>query len=270
MNYDLFISDFDGTLVRADGTVTESNKQAIASYREKGGIFAICTGRMMTSIRPRLKELGLTEGLVAAFHGAQIADVASGNLLRSVCFEERDALEILRFMEAHKLLFQLYAGDEFYASEESELLKGYESVCRVKAILPGVPLSEFVLKNRMQVIKIIALSPKTELKKMHALLAEAFGGKYYVATSSDYLVELMPKESSKAAAVRFLSEYYKIPIEKIAAIGDHVADIPMIAACGGRFAVANAVEPLKEIATVVPSVDDDGVAYTLTNYAMGR
>ena len=55
MKYDVFLSDFDGTLVRSDGTVSETNKAAIARYRAAGGIFAIVTGRMLAAIMPRLK-----------------------------------------------------------------------------------------------------------------------------------------------------------------------------------------------------------------------
>ena len=37
MKYPLFLSDFDGTLVRSDGTISEGNKRAIAAYRKAGG-----------------------------------------------------------------------------------------------------------------------------------------------------------------------------------------------------------------------------------------
>ena len=82
MRYPLFLSDFDGTLVRPDGTVSEENIRAIARYRAAGGVFAVCTGRGLTSIVPRLKELGITDGLVVAYQGATVADVATGKLLK--------------------------------------------------------------------------------------------------------------------------------------------------------------------------------------------
>ena len=66
MKYPLFLSDFDGTLVRSDGTISEGNQRAIAAYRKAGVTFAVCTGRMLTSILPRLKELGIEDGLVSA------------------------------------------------------------------------------------------------------------------------------------------------------------------------------------------------------------
>ena len=69
MRYKLFLSDFDGTLVRGDGTISKENIEAIGEYRRRGGIFAVVTGRMVRSILPRLKELGLKEGLVVAYQG---------------------------------------------------------------------------------------------------------------------------------------------------------------------------------------------------------
>ncbi len=270
MNFDLFLCDFDGTLVRADGTVTDANKRAIAEYRRRGGIFVICTGRMMLSIRARLAELGLCDGLVAAFHGAQIADIASGELLRNVCFRAGEAERILRFAEGKRLRFQMYVDGELIAPFRSELLSAYERVCGVQARISETPLSDMVATQRLNVTKIVFLCNAEETQKVYRLLAENFGEEFYVATSSDYLVEVLPKEATKAAACDFLADYYGVPHERVAAIGDQIADIPMIAAAGGKFAVSNGVEELKKIATVVPSADGDGVAYTLRKYAMGE
>ena len=270
MNYPIFLCDFDGTLVRNDGTVTQTNIDAIAKYRAAGGVFAVCTGRMLASIRQRLQELGLTDGLVVAFQGAQIADIATGKLLKDACYIEEDILEILRFMEAHGLRIQIYVGDDLIANGRSDLLRMYEEVCRVTAKIADEPLSELVAREHMRVIKVLTICTPEEQPALDKLLTEKFGEKYYVACSAEYLVEVMPKGESKAAAVEFFSKYYRVGKEKIAAIGDQGTDIPMIKAAGGKFAVANAVEPLKSIATVVPPVDDDGVAYALYNYAMGE
>ena len=61
----------------------------------------------------------------------------------------------------------------------------------------------------------------------------------------------------------FLSQKYSIPAEKIAAIGDQLNDLPMILRAGGRFAVGNAAQPLKDAAHVVADFEQDGVAEAL-------
>ena len=79
----------------------------------------------------------------------------------------------------------------------------------------------------------------------------------------------MPKTQNKGTAVRFLADYYGVDVSRVAAIGDQLNDVPMILAAGGKFAVSNAESELKELARVVPSNEEDGVAVAL-KIAMGE
>ena len=67
----LIISDFDGTLLTTRQTVPGRVKDVIDEYIAAGGIFAVCTGRMLASILPQVRALGL-KGLVAAYQGTEI------------------------------------------------------------------------------------------------------------------------------------------------------------------------------------------------------
>ena len=100
-------------------------------------------------------------------------------------------------------------------------------------------------------------------------LVPCLGEGFYVTCSADFLVEVMPAGQTKAAAVDFLCGYYGIPREKCAAIGDQLNDLPMIERAGGRFAVANADDALKDRARVVAAVEENGVAQALA-IAMGE
>ena len=79
INCGLIVSDFDGTLLSTRQTISDNVKNAINEYIAAGGIFAVCTGRMLASILPRVRSLGL-KGLVVAYQGAVIADIESGKL----------------------------------------------------------------------------------------------------------------------------------------------------------------------------------------------
>ena len=70
----LIVSDFDGTLLTTRQTVPEDVRRSIDDYVAAGGIFAVCTGRMLASILPQGRALGL-KGLVAASQGTVIADI---------------------------------------------------------------------------------------------------------------------------------------------------------------------------------------------------
>lgn len=269
MKYRLFLSDFDGTLVRSDGTISQRNIEAIARYRRAGGIFAVCTGRMLTSILPRLHELGLGDGLAVAFQGATIADVATGKLLKDEGFGEEDALRVVRLLEAEDVHIHIYTVDALYANRDDELLRIYEEICRVRRTAVIAKLSDFIEEKHPRVVKALAMVEPEKKAALAARLSAALGERFFVTCSSDWLVEIMPAGQDKASAAEFLSAYYGVPKEEIAAIGDQLNDLPLLRAAGGRFAVANAEEELKREATVVPSFEEDGVAFTLENYAMG-
>lgn len=269
MKYKLFISDFDGTLVRADGTISDYTKQIVAQYSDMGGTFAVCSGRMLSSILPRAREIGLS-GLVVACQGAVIADIKTGQLLKHEAFPHDAALKAVRLLEREGEHIHLYTAGEFFCNRDDELLKLYESICRVKAEVAAEPLSEKLVRERLSVVKMLAMVQPDRRMALKELLERELGENFYVTCSSDWLVEIMPKGVDKASAVRFLAGYYHVPLEEVAAIGDQLNDLPMVEAAGGRFAVANAVDELKRIATVAPSVEEDGVAWVLTKYAFGE
>lgn len=264
MKYPLFLSDFDGTLVRSDGTISEGNKRAIAAYRKAGGTFAVCTGRMLTSILPRLKELGIEDGLVIAYQGATIADVATGKLVKDDGFSREDALRVVRLLEENGRHVHVYTVNDLYANRRDEALEIYEHICGVRAtIVSDMSLADFVEKNNLRVVKALAMVPPEARNALMTELQDRLGEAFVVTCSAAILVEVMPKEQTKAAAVDFLSQKYSIPAEKIAAIGDQLNDLPMILRAGGKFAVSNAAQPLKDAAQVVADFESDGVAEAL-------
>ena len=268
MKYDLFLSDFDGTLVRADGTISGKNIQTITDFRKKGGVFAIVTGRMPSSILPRLKELGISEGLVVSYQGATVTDIKTGVPLKDDGFTPENALKALRILEDMGLHINVYTLDSFYCNMDDEALKLYEKVCRVKAIIiQDELLSEKIEREKLRIVKLLSIVPIEDRDKVKVAVQKALGPEFSVTCSSRHFVEVLPAHVSKANAVHYLADYYHIPIGRVAAIGDQLNDLPMIMAAGGKFAVGNAVSELKEIATVVPSVEEDGVAVAL-GYAM--
>lgn len=269
MRYKLFLSDFDGTLVRADGTVSEENRRAIEAYRKAGGIFTVVTGRMMTSILPRLHELGIDGGLAVAYQGAMISDVRTGAILKQSGFSLDHALKCIRYFEKCGYHVHVYTGDNFFSNVDDEYLHAYEEICRVKGkIEPN--LSDMVSTNSVSVIKVLAMVEPSERDKVKAAAERELGGEFFVTCSSPFLVEVMPKGQNKAGAVDFLSEYYGIPKEEIAAIGDQLNDLPMLERAGGKFAVSNAETELKKHAVVVSSCEENGVAEALMKYALGE
>ncbi|MFI3229883.1 MAG: HAD hydrolase family protein, partial [Bacillota bacterium] len=68
-----------------------------------------------------------------------------------------------------------------------------------------------------------------------------------------------------------LAKKHGIKREEIICIGDSLNDAPMIAYAGLGAVVANGSDAAKAYADIiVPSCQDDGVAYTIRKYGLGE
>lgn len=270
MKYPVFLSDFDGTLVRADGTVSQTNLDAINAYLSAGGKFSVCSGRGLNSVLAQAKKMGLKEGLAVAYQGATIVDLATGKILKDEGFSRESVLRVLNVMESHNLHVQIYTVDSYLCNRDNEMLAYYERIVGIRARrVLDEPLSKTVERENLRIIKALAVVAPEDRFTLRDTLKQELGEEYYVTCSSEWLVEVMPKTQNKGTAVRFLADYYGVDVSRVAAIGDQLNDVPMILAAGGKFAVSNAESELKELARVVPSNEEDGVAVAL-KIAMGE
>lgn len=268
INYPLIVSDFDGTLVREDGTVSERNKQAITEYVAAGGAFAISTGRLPSGILSRTSELGLT-GKVCCCQGSIILDIQTKELILEGRLSLESTVAACEKMEQMGLHIHAYDLWDYYVNMDDQALKMYEAAVKSKGTLVlDKPLSAFIKEKGLRAYKLLAMvEPKHSNAVLDALAAENFAG-CDVTKSADFLVEVVNKEYSKGTAVAFLADHYGVPLEKTIAIGDQRNDIPMIEKAGLGIAVKNADGGLKERANVVCEYtnEEDAIAHIIEKY----
>lgn len=267
INYALIVSDFDGTLVKADGTISPQTQTVIRRYVEDGGIFAISTGRMPAGILPRVKELGL-KGVVCCGQGSAIVDIESNKVLLEGNIPNDIAVDICEKMEALGLHIHVYSLWDYYSNMDDEALKMYERIVKSKAILvEDKPISQFVKESGMNPCKVLAMvAPEDNEKVLVALEKENFPG-CEVTRSSVYLVEVSNAKYSKGTSVEFLSQKYNVPMEKTIAVGDQINDLSMIEKAGLGIAVQNADENLKASAHVCDYTnEEDAIAHIIEEY----
>ena len=268
IRYPLIVSDFDGTLVKADGTVSEFSKQTIKNYIRDGGVFAISTGRMPAGILPRVKELGLN-GFVCCGQGSAIVDIQTNEVISEGNIPNATAITICKKMEEMGLHIHVYDLWEYYCNMDDEALKMYASIVKTKAnLVLDKPLSRFLEETGLCPCKILAMvAPEDNERVRLELVNENFDG-CEVTRSSVFLVEIGNANYSKGTAVKFLAEKYNIPLEKTIAVGDQINDLPMIQTAGLGIAVQNADENLKARATVLDYTnEEDAVANLILKYA---
>lgn len=268
INYKLIISDYDNTLTNGKNKVPKEVEKAISEYVECGGIFAICTGRMLRSIMPQAKKLGL-KGIIAANQGIVIADIESGKILKNGGMTANETALVCRAAEKFNQSINLYSGDNIYTNipKNNKYLKFYEKVIRVKAIRVAEKLSDFAQKDNKIYQKVAILVAPKERERIYNILNAELGDKFDVTCSANILVEISPLGETKGKAVEFLAKHFNVPIEKTIAVGDNLNDISMIETAGIGACVGNGVEELKRAADYVSLTSNEGgIAQIIARY----
>ena len=270
LRYKLIASDFDGTLRRSDGTVSEETKRVVNEFISRGGIFAICTGRMTLSILPHARALGL-KGLLVAYQGGVIRDIESGAFLRDLRIPNADAVMLCEFLEKDGYHVHAYDGDRFFVNADDGFRSMYEQICRVHGILTPQNISETVKREGFGANKIVVMCESSKHDGLLSRCLAAFGDRFYITSSMDQMVEIAPKGADKGGALEFLARHYAVPVAETIGVGDNFNDLPLIQRAGLGVAIGNAVEELKAAAGfTTKSCDEDGVAYVIRKFALGE
>jgi len=246
MKYDLFISDFDGTMGKAPDIVDEKTVKAIKDYVAKGGKFVICTGRMYTSIRAICLKYGF-EGLVISYQGAMINDIKTGTPIFAGGIEYNLAAEITKKLLDEGIQTIVDIDDILYYEQRSEYTDYYETAVHITG--KQVPdLIKLVLDQKKDVLKVGGICDPQTAKRLTDKYNAEYDGKLIFNNGSSQLIEVVNPACSKGYAVKFLSEYYGVPFDKIIAVGDSTNDIELLRGEWHGVAVGDARDELKAYA----------------------
>ncbi|MGN0806169.1 MAG: Cof-type HAD-IIB family hydrolase [Candidatus Coproplasma sp.] len=268
LNYKLVVSDFDGTLANSKNEVPPSVVETVNDYVANGGIFAVCTGRILPSILPRVREMGL-KGLVIASQGCQIAEISTGKLIKNSVFSQEQAYRICAYLEELGVNIQLYSDEGFYSTLpcDEPHLKIYEDIIGIKAGHLDVTLSQFAKTAGAKFCKAAILVRTEERQELYEKLKTRLGGEFDVTCSAKVLIEISPLGVTKGGALQYLAQKFNVPMEKTIAVGDNLNDISMVSVAGLGVAVGNGEEELKNVAAyVAPSCDEGAVAEVIKKF----
>lgn len=248
--------DVDGTLLSSRHEVLPGTVLAAGALKARGIPLVIVSARSPRGIRPIQREYGL-EGPVAAYSGALVFDT-DGSVISSVTFPLREALAVVRFLEAHPLksVWNLFSGESWYVSAPSDPhVRAEEDIVKTFAerYAPGV------LPEGAGVHKILVMCGKQDTAVIERDIRSAFP-LLNVCRSSDVLIEIMAGGAGKDTAVRALCGRYGIPPDEAAAFGDQFNDADMLRAVGMPVVMGNAPEAMKaEFPFVTEDNDSEGI-----------
>jgi len=260
----LIASDLDGTLLKADGTVDDRTRSAIARAQDAGALVVFCTARPHRWMRPLAQEAG-HHGLAICANGAVLFDLHTEAVIEATPLEPAIARELVALLRAE-------VPDGAWAVERTGGF-GHEP-----GYVPRWPVPD---GTTVDAVEALVEQPAVKLMLRHdrlsadALLSVArqIGGhlaEFSHSNSADGLLEISAVGVSKASALARLCEERGIDRADVIAFGDMPNDLPMLAWAGYAVAVANAHPDVIAAADeVTASNEDAGVARVLERLFTG-
>ena len=271
----LYVSDLDGTLMHKDLKISDFSVRAINAMVEKGVAFTYATARSISSAGTITKDLKLNLPVITR-NGAVLADNNTGKIIEKALFTEKE-VEMLKEMlpELPKTGFvSCYFGDDmkkvFAGSLHTAELQGYLDYYKDDpSVVTVSALSEMFLGNPGYVTII---GNKDETEPLYLRTREYNGWECLFQKDvyrDEYWLEIAPRNSTKAKSILKLKEEYGF--DKLVVFGDSANDITMFKIADEAYAVSNAVDELKALATgIIGSNEEDAVAVYLSKAEPGK
>ena len=268
----LYVTDLDGTLLRSDATLSPYTISTINRLTEQGLAFTYATARSIESARPIAGELNLRLPAITR-NGAVLADNATGKHLEKALFTEEEVALLKKLLpELPRCGFvSCFLGEDmFKAYVPGNLVPGmvqYADFYRDDPMMKPVKTLEEMFFGQPGYVTLI--DDREKAAKIYEKVRQYSGWECIFQKDTywdEYWVEVCPRNCTKAKAILKMKEQYGF--RKVVAFGDSVNDMPMFRAADEAYAVSNALEALKEIATgVIGSNDEDAVARFLERRA---
>lgn len=268
----LVASDLDGTIISENNYIPESNFEAINKMNKNNINFAICTGKSYSISKDICNKCSATYGIFS--NGSQIFNLKTGVQIFNSFLDNNDIRLCYDIAKKYNLHVHAYS-DEQLVSERLQYLDLRNFKLQKKSgfkfvIVPNI--LDYIEKNNLPIHQFVISSPSPLnfieneiLENVHVSTSRIskFGQYKDRILNKEYeYLSIIPYNTNKSSAIKFLSDYLSIDNNDVMAIGDNLNDVDMIKSSGIGVAVANAYSELKDVAkyTTQNSVTDGGFA----------
>ena len=269
----LFITDFDGTLLRDDKRIAKRDADTLRELGAHGVVRVLATGRSVYSFKKIIRELGLDKGegvlpmdYVVFSTGAGIMDFPGCRVLKSYSLSATDVVRIADCFERMALDYMVHepvpdTKNFLYRSHGGEnpdfdaRIALYRAHC---APLDG-NLEEFG-----RATEVLAVVPEDRAGVIREVRRALTGFSVIGATSpldrKSLWIEVFHEGVSKSQAVSLIAERHSADAGNAVAVGNDYNDRDLLEWTGSSFVVENAPADLREMFDTVPSNNCCGVS----------
>jgi len=252
----LVVSDVDGTLLTKEKLLTERAIGSVRKLHEAGIGFTITSSRPTIGMRFLIEPLGITLP-IGAFNGSCIVDSALKPVEQHLIPEAatRRTLELLDQFGAEIWLF---TSDLWLARDPNGQYVPHEK----RAIRADPTIVADFTPYLSSACKIVGASADAAgLERCEAAMQEALGAEATAIRSQSYYLDITPPGVNKGTFVQTIANRLGISTDAVATIGDMQNDLAMFRKSGVSFAMGNAADEVKKVAThVTTSNENEGFA----------
>ena len=268
----LIAVDLDGTLLDENSRVSRRTIEAIKAAKDKGILFATCTGRFPDDASLVMMDAGL-EGAVISLNGCVIYDKPFGSVLTEHLMVPETARCAVQTLEELEEGYFIFGRNTVYSRfqhtkhhsetdfiDRSELDKRVRYYYGREACLYAVeqPLYKFYVYHTEGGHDLDEIREAMVCVPDHSL-----------TQSSVNNIEIMPANVNKGTGLRDLAERFNIKPENILTMGDQLNDLPMLAYAGISVAMGNATQAVKDTAIHLTATNiDHGVAEAIEKFCL--
>lgn len=271
MIYRLLAINIDGTLLRSNGRLQPSTREAIDFVQKKGVYVTLVTSRHFQTAKKLAKALKINNILIT-HSGAFISDKIDRSLYENRISEEKtfNLVQVLETFDCNvRIVHERFSlGNRKKVSSNivgKTLLSPTDPLFYPVQFVDS--LGENLRDEPLAAPKIeVYFSNKDSCTEAEKVLSDAFEG-IVTRTKSGNVLEVTAKGVSKGNGLRVLGQHLKIAPEEMVAIGDSDDDKEMIEMAGLGVAMGNAPYEVKKAADwITRNNDDQGVSYMIKEH----
>ena len=273
----LFLSDLDGTFLNKEGKISKRSAEIIDTLTKQGVLFTVATARTYATVMEMFKDIYLPCPLVL-MNGVTIYDPVGRKILVSNSIPTDLGEKIVDVFRKHGIEPMLYFQqgeclDIYYGELTNDYQRTYVQQrvdCKGKRFIYSPTPTSLEDKN---LVYIVCIDYYDKIKGIYDEVSE-FDNAHCMFYKDNYVpdmyyLEIITKTVSKASGALEVKKL--IGADKIIAFGDNLNDIPLFEVADECYAVAEAQDELKKIATsVIGSNDEDAVAEFLLEYVRNK
>ncbi|QHA90299.1 Cof-type HAD-IIB family hydrolase [Bacillus sp. N1-1] len=267
MSYKMIVLDLDDTLLSADQTISNRNKEALMQAQHEGKKVVLASGRPTFGMVSYTDELFLAdyESYILSFNGGKIINCHSKKDFFSQTLSVEAVQRLHDISTRENVYIHTYVGDEIITAEENP----YTTIESELTGLPITVVDSFMDGVTEPVVKVLMVGEPEHLKKVEKKLQAELGEEFSVMRSKPYFLEFTDKGITKGTSIERLINEFGIKREEVIAVGDSYNDQEMIEFAGLGVAMGNAPDDIKKISDYITDTNEnDGVAKVVEKFLL--